>query len=207
MKKLTTLFSSLVYKPTRRSNRGSHPMSLAARTRLERLNIRQVLGVNLASLAFAFGVVVPQTNAVWSAWEVTHDVPMVTISNGPTESNTQWPLSTFGISQDFWVGHPGVDLTAAAGTPIYPVANGTVAWTSSVSFGYGNHVFIKNNNNLQSLYAHLSRILVKPGDVVTKNTQIGLVGATGWATGNHVHLEVYQNGVAINPEDVLPELK
>jgi murein DD-endopeptidase MepM/ murein hydrolase activator NlpD len=170
-------------------------------------NIRQILGVNLASLAFAVAIIVPQTNAVWSAWEVTRDVPMVTILNGPTEAGTRWPLTTFGISQSYWVGHPGVDLTAPFGSPVYPIAAGTVEWTSSISFGYGNHVFIKNSDQLQSLYAHFAKILVKPGDTVTKNTQIGLVGATGWATGNHVHLEVYQNGVPINPEDVLPELK
>lgn len=170
-------------------------------------NIRQILGVNLASLAFAVAIVVPQTNAVWSTWEVTRNVPMVTILNGPTESETRWPLTTFGISQNFWVGHPGVDLTAPFGSPVYPITEGTVQWTSVISFGYGNHVFIKNSDQLQSLYAHLSKLLVKAGDTVTKTTPIGLVGATGWATGNHVHLEVYQNGVPVNPEDVLPEIK
>lgn len=186
-----------------RSNRVSREI----RKRIEKLHFRQILGVNLASLAFAVAIVVPQTNAVWSAWEVARDVPMVTIPYGPAESETRWPLTTFGISQAFRRGHPGMDLTAPFGSPVYPVADGTVEWTSSQSFGYGNHVFIKNNDQLQSLYAHFEKILVNPGDTVTKTTQIGLVGATGWATGNHVHLEIYQNGVAINPEDVLPEIK
>lgn len=181
-------------------------MSREIRRRIEKLHIRQILGVNLAGLAFAVAIVVPQTSAAWSAWEVAHDVPMVTIPYGPAESGTRWPLTTFGISQTFRVGHPGMDLTAPYGTPVYPVADGTVEWTSSLSYGYGNHVFIRNNDQLQSLYAHFSKILVKAGDAVTKTTEIGLVGSTGWATGNHVHLEVYQNGVAINPEDVLPEI-
>ena len=169
-------------------------------------DIRQILGINLASLTFAVAIVVPQTSAVWSAWEVTRDVPMVTIANGPTEAGTRWPLTTFGLSQNFRVGHPGVDVTAPFGSPVYPIAAGTVEWISSLSYGYGNHVLIKNNNQLQSLYAHFAKILVKPGDTVTKTTKIGLVGATGWATGNHVHLEIYQNGVLVNPEDVLPEI-
>ena len=184
----------------------SHPISLFARIHIEKLNVRQVLGVNLASLAFAVAVVVPQTNAVWSAWEVTRDVPMVTIADGPTESETRWPLTTFGISQNFWIGHPGMDLTAPSGAPVYPIADGTVAWTQYLSYGYGNHVFIRNNDGLQSLYAHFSTITVSPGQSVTKKTKIGEVGETGWATGNHVHLEIYQNGVPINPEDVLPEI-
>ncbi len=184
----------------------SNPLSRKIRSHIEKLPIRQFLGVNLASLAFAIAIVAPQTNAVWSTWEVTRDVPMVTIPYGPTESETRWPLTTFGISQNFRVGHPGLDLTAAFASPVYPITAGTVERTSFLSFGYGNHVFIKNTNQLQSLYAHLSKILVKPGDTVTKTTEIGLVGATGWATGNHVHLEVYQNGVPVNPEDVLPEI-
>ena len=169
-------------------------------------DLRQILGVNLAGLAFAVAIVAPQTSAALSAWEVTHDVPMVTIPYGPAESETRWPLTTLGISQKFRLSHPGMDLTAPYETPVYPIADGTVEWTQSLSYGYGNHVFIKNNDGLQSLYAHFSKILVRPGEAVTKTTQIGLVGATGWATGYHVHLEVYQNSVAINPEDVLPEI-
>jgi len=184
----------------------SNPLSRKIRSYIEKLPIRQFLGVNLASLAFAVAIVAPQTNAVWSTWEVTREVPMVTIPYGPTESETRWPLTTFGISQNFRVAHPGLDLTTSFGSPVYPITAGTVEWTSSLSFGYGNHVFIKNTNDLQSLYAHLSKILVKPGDAVTKTTEIGLVGSTGWATGNHVHLEVYQNGVPVNPEDLLPEI-
>lgn len=187
--------------------RGSNRLSHEIRSRIERLHIRQVLGVNLAGLAFAVAVVVPQTNAVWSAWEVIRDVPMVTITNGPTESGTRWPLVTFGLSQGMRIGHPGVDLTAPLGTPVYPIASGIVTWISFSSLGYGNHVFIQHTNGLQSLTAHLSKITVEPGTLVAKTTKIGEVGATGWATGNHVHLEVYQNGVPINPEDILPEIQ
>ncbi len=199
MKKLLKWLSSDVH--------GSNRLSHEIRSRIERLHFRQFVGVNLAGLAFAVAIVAPQTSAAVSAWEVSHDPPMVTIPYGPEESETRWPLTTFGISQNFRVGHPGMDLTAPLGTPVYPVADGTVAWTSFLSYGYGNHVFITSNNQLQSLYGHLSKILVRPGETVTKKTEIGLVGATGWATGNHVHLEVYQNGVAINPDEVLPEIK
>lgn len=185
----------------------SNHWSQEIRSRIEKLHFRQFLGINLAGLAFAVAIVVPQTNDVWSAWAVSHDPPMVTIPYGPAESETRWPLTTFGISQIFRLGHPGMDLTAPYGTPVYPVADGTVEWTSYLSYGYGNHVFIKNNNQLQSLYAHLSKILVRPGEAVTKTTQIGLVGASGWATGYHVHFEVYQNGVPINPADVLPQIQ
>lgn len=190
-----------------KKHRGSNYISFKIRRYVEKLNLKQLMGVNLAGLAFAMAITVPQTNLAVSQWEVTRDVPYVTITGGPTESETQWPLHAFGITTGFSFGHPGMDLTAPFGAPVYPIAAGTVAWTSSLSWGYGNHVFIKNTKGLQSLYAHLSKVLVKEGDAVTKTTKIGEVGATGWATGNHVHLEVYQNGIAINPLEVLPEVK
>lgn len=183
----------------------SNPISFWVRRHVEKLNLKQILGVNLAGITFAVAIVAPQTSLAVSAWEVTRDVPYVTIS-GPTESETQWPLATFGISQNFTFGHPGMDLTAPFGAPVYPIAAGQVAWTNSLSWGYGNHIFIVNTNGLQSLYGHLSKITVTAGDHVEKTTKIGEVGATGWATGNHVHLEVYDGGIAINPLDVLPEI-
>ena len=183
----------------------SNPISFWVRRRLDSLDLKQVLGVNLAGLAFAVGVVLPQTSEAVSAWEVTHDVPEVTIV-GPAESVTRWPLASFGYSQGFSYGHPGADLTAPFGSTVYPIAAGTVEWTQSQSFGYGNHLFIKHNEHLQSLYAHFSALDVLPGDTVEKTTKIGEVGHTGWATGNHVHLEVYLDGVPINPREVLPAI-
>src|SRR4030042_6090091 len=117
------------------TNVQSSPLSRKIRSYIEKLPIRQFLGVNLASLAFAIAIVAPQTNAVWSTWEVTRDVPMVTIPYGPTESETRWPLTTFGISQNFRVGHPGLDLTTSFGSPGSPLTAGTVERTSSLSFG------------------------------------------------------------------------
>ena|SRR5689334_16699725 len=203
MNKLGTWLSWLL-TPVRGSNR----VSLWARKHLEKQGVKQILGVQLASLTFAFAILVPQTNATWSTWEATREVPYVTIADtGPTDYDTRWPLANFGVSQEFWGGHPAMDLTAPFGSPVYPIAAGTVLSTQSISWGYGNHVLIQHNNNLQSLYAHFSKITVTTGQKVTKTTKIGEVGATGWATGNHVHLEVYQNGVAINPIEILPEIK
>lgn len=199
MMKLVTWLSS--------SERGSNHVSLWARKRVDAVPMKQLLGINLAGLAFAVAVVVPQTSDIMSTWEVTRDVPQVTIVAGPTEFERQWPLANFGISQQFWVGHPGMDLTAPLGSPTHPIEAGTVAWIQASSFGYGNHVFIEHAHGLQSLYAHLSKITVTAGQKVDKNTKIGEVGATGWATGNHVHMEVYQDGAPTNPIEILPEIK
>ena len=69
---------------------------------------------------------------------------------------------------------------------------------------YGNAILINHGSGFLSLYAHLSKILVKKDDIVTNQTVIGKIGATGRAFGDHLHLEIYENGKTINPLSVLP---
>lgn len=186
--------------------RGSNRISRALRSWIERHSIQEMIGIPLASLAFFGAVIVPQTQAGFSATELYFEAPKVTIDVAVTPSNYRWPLATFGISQNFSGVHPGMDLTDPQGTPIHPVTSGTVTYAGSELFGYGRHIIVKHDNNLESLYAHLSKIDVKEGQKVTKDTELGEVGATGWATGNHLHLEIHINGSPTNPAEVLPEL-
>ncbi|HSN78846.1 MAG TPA: M23 family metallopeptidase, partial [Rhodoferax sp.] len=78
------------------------------------------------------------------------------------------------------------------------VGDGVVTF-SGVQNGYGNVVFIKHRGNTETVYAHLSKLLVRQGDSVSQGQTIGLVGATGWATGPHLHFEVRANGVQQDP--------
>ena len=85
--------------------------------------------------------------------------------------------------------HSGTDLGADQGTPVIAVTDGKVATTDYLG-GYGLTVILRHENNTQeSLYAHLSQILVQPGEEVTQGTVIGLVGSTGNSTGPHLHFE------------------
>jgi murein DD-endopeptidase MepM/ murein hydrolase activator NlpD len=68
--------------------------------------------------------------------------------------------------------------------------------------GFGNVVIIKHNNADQTLYAHLSRIDVQPGQAVSQGQHLGAVGATGWATGPHLHFEFRVNGVHHDPVEM-----
>ena len=97
-----------------------------------------------------------------------------------------------------WRKHKGVDYAAPTGTPVRVVGDGIVEFAGWQN-GYGNVVVVKHNNNRSTLYAHLSRIHVKRGQRVEQGTHIGAVGATGWATGPHLHFEVKVNGVQHNP--------
>ncbi|MCA1833768.1 MAG: murein hydrolase activator EnvC [Actinomycetota bacterium] len=94
--------------------------------------------------------------------------------------------------------HTGADFAADLGTPLHPVAPGTII--DAGYFGaFGSTVIIDHGNHIATIYAHLSRIFVMPGDRVTLKTLIGEVGSTGWSTGPHLHFEVRVNGKPDEP--------
>jgi murein DD-endopeptidase MepM/ murein hydrolase activator NlpD len=98
--------------------------------------------------------------------------------------------------------HTGVDLIAPPGTPVLAAAGGVVS-TSAYVPEYGNIVDVDHDNGLTSRYAHLSKSLVKVGDVVMKGQTIALVGSTGRSTGPHLHFEVREKGIPLNPNKFL----
>lgn len=183
-------------------------VSLWLRRKIERLPFREILGVHLAGLTFFSAVIIPQATDLATTVEVTLETQETIVENSvPLASSYQWPLSRFGLTTRFSLGHPGIDLTAPKGTPIYPIAGGTVSGVSALSWGYGKHVVLEHERGISSLYAHLNEINVHAGQEISKATQVGTVGATGWSTGNHLHLEIYQDSTPINPLDVLPTIQ
>ena len=97
-----------------------------------------------------------------------------------------------------WRAHLGTDFAAPTGTPARTVGDGVVEF-AGVQNGYGNVVFIKHRNGHETVYAHLSKISVQRGQKVSQGQTIGLVGATGWATGPHLHFEFRVNGTHQDP--------
>ena len=94
--------------------------------------------------------------------------------------------------------HSGLDFKGAWGAPIYATAPGRIiraGWTGS----YGRMVEIRHDNGVTTRYAHMSRVLVKVGQWVTRGTQVGRLGSTGRSTGAHLHYETRINGKAVNP--------
>jgi murein DD-endopeptidase MepM/ murein hydrolase activator NlpD len=98
--------------------------------------------------------------------------------------------------------HTGVDLIAPPGTQVVAAAGGVVSTVAYVA-EYGNMVEIDHDNGLTSRYAHLSKSLVKVGEVVMKGQTVALVGATGRVTGPHLHFEVREKGIPLNPNKFL----
>ncbi len=98
--------------------------------------------------------------------------------------------------------HTGVDIIASPGTAVMAAAGGVISTVAFVA-EYGNIVDVDHDNGLTTRYAHLSRSLVKVGDVVMKGQKIALVGATGRVTGPHLHFEVREKGIPLNPNKFL----
>ncbi|MDO8388558.1 MAG: M23 family metallopeptidase [Polaromonas sp.] len=97
-----------------------------------------------------------------------------------------------------WRAHLGTDFAAPTGTPARTVGDGVVEFAGAQN-GYGNVVFIRHRNGHETVYAHLSKISVQRGQNVSQGQTIGLVGATGWATGPHLHFEFRVNGAHQDP--------
>lgn len=100
-----------------------------------------------------------------------------------------------------WRQHNGIDFAAPSGTAVRAVGDGTVSFAGQQN-GYGNIIIVKHRNNQETVYAHLSRIDVKTGQSVNQSQFIGAVGATGWATGPHLHFEFRVNGEYANPATI-----
>jgi murein DD-endopeptidase MepM/ murein hydrolase activator NlpD len=100
-----------------------------------------------------------------------------------------------------WKAHLGTDYGAATGTPVRTVGEGVVEFAGEQN-GFGNVVIVKHNNTDETFYAHLSRIDVKTGQAVNQGQLVGAVGATGWATGPHLHFEFRVNGVHQDPVEM-----
>ena len=97
-----------------------------------------------------------------------------------------------------WRQHLGVDYGAPTGTPVRSVGDGVVEFAGRQG-GFGNVIYLRHRNQHTTVYAHLSRIDVRQGQSVSQGQTIGAVGATGWATGPHLHFEFRVNGIHQDP--------
>jgi murein DD-endopeptidase MepM/ murein hydrolase activator NlpD len=95
--------------------------------------------------------------------------------------------------------HAGQDFTSPVGTEVYASGDGRVTWAEYGTNGYGIHVIIDHGFGYETLYAHLSRTKVRPGQRVKRGDLIGLSGNTGLSTGPHLHYEVHKSGTPVDP--------
>ncbi|MDO8673809.1 MAG: M23 family metallopeptidase [Dehalococcoidia bacterium] len=120
-----------------------------------------------------------------------------------SSSRFTWP-TTGQITQGYSSYHPAIDLGPPYGSPIYASEAGVVVSVEHLSYGYGWNLMIDHGDGFQSRYAHVSKFIVGQGQAVARGQLIALIGNTGLATGPHLHFEIYQNGVRVNPLRYLP---
>ncbi len=123
------------------------------------------------------------------------------VSGRPVEKG--WVSSGFGVRTDPFSGkrtaHYGIDYAGKAGSNVIAVAGGVVTFSGNDSNGYGKMVEVSHGDGLVTRYAHNQNNLVEPGDLVRKGQAVALMGASGRATGPHVHFEVYKHGRPVDP--------
>jgi murein DD-endopeptidase MepM/ murein hydrolase activator NlpD len=152
-------------------------------------------------------------------WQSQNQVgPIATSGGHSTQYRFMWPepgsqlVQGFGPTtlwfepsyQGFAHFHTGLDLVLPQGSPILAADDGVVALVGTGSTGYGNYIVLEHSGGLATLYGHLSKALVKPGDQVVQGQPIGQEGSTGNSTGPHLHFELRISGKPVDPAPYLP---
>lgn len=129
------------------------------------------------------------------------------------DTNAVWPVKgvvtlEFGESDlPYQPFHSGIDIAnpgGKIGDPVTAFMPGRVIYAGEIFWGFGKHIIIDHGNNVSSIYGHLDKIFVFPGEEIKTTDQvIGREGQTGWATGPHVHFQIDVFGIPVNPRTFL----
>ena len=161
-----------------------------------------IQNINVSAQTNSLAATSDELNKIQNAKSVESDIDYWSDRpfNSPVEGCV---ISTYGLTRyhngkptgDY---HKGVDIKAPKGTAIRAITGGKVLIAQQFRLN-GGTVAIDHGQGVLSFYLHMSKITVKPGQILSQNDKIGEVGATGFATGPHLHYGVYINGVPVNP--------
>lgn len=184
----------------------ANPLSKFFRRIFEKDNLRKVLGLNLATAM----VLIPLGNQVIQAATPEKQLNVVIADIDESEASAQIvtkarefinPVVKHNqVSQGYRPGHLAYDITGPLGSDVIAFTSGRVHQIESGTFGLGKYIVLDHGHGLVSVYAHLRSFNVKIGDHVKTGDKIGEIGMTGYTTGPHVHFEVHDNGVPVNPK-------
>lgn len=184
----------------KRSRKGNK-VSRIFRHIFEHKKIKRLLGTNLVFFLIASSILPGESIKLDNPEENVVVQASLTLT---TEKKIQYPIENPVLSQGYGLFHSGLDFDSVTGEPVLPVMAGEVEDLSYSNLGYGNAVLVNHGEGLTSLYAHLSKIKVFQGEEVTTKTVLGEIGSSGTSSGDHLHLEVREQGYPINPFSVLP---
>lgn len=179
-------------------------LKLLVRKVLELSKTKHAFGINIAIVLIFFALFQNSIDLTKANENITEPTHLVFETNLSTETTFRMPVKGY-ISQNYNWYHPGIDIAGNENCEISPISKGKVVKIQYSRFGYGISVLVDHGNNVVTRYAHMKAVNVKLGQEVEKTSILGYVGSTGWSTGPHLHLEIYESGNAINPMTVLPE--
>jgi murein DD-endopeptidase MepM/ murein hydrolase activator NlpD len=196
---------------------GTRPLSLGA-TGWDVTELQFVLAWHGFPSGPFDGTFGPHTQAALLRYQLWAGLPPIGIAGPATVASLRAPPPSCPIPLAWPVGaevgdrfgprgnrfHSGIDLKAAADTPVTAAAPGRVTYAGFALGGWGNLVVVESAQGVETLYAHLARIDAQVGEQVAQGGAIGLVGATGDAVGPHLHFEVRLHGAAVDPLPALP---
>lgn len=141
-----------------------------------------------------------QLDALGSQLSSRRKAPSAYLANMPVRRG--YMTSRYGYRTDPFTGrtafHAGIDFAGPEGTDVFAVAPGIVTF-AGIKSGYGNVVIINHGDGMSTLYAHARNLVVKVGDLVTKDQLVAYMGSTGRSSGPHLHYEVMRNGTQVDP--------
>lgn len=184
--------------------RKSEPFSCLFRRIFENKKTQRIIGVNLAISLLLLNFIKPSSAPLGKEATLSASLPEPE-QEVITKPGLQIPTQGY-ISQGYHWYHKAVDIANEKGTLIYPIAAGKITQITSEFWGFGNYLIIAHEDGFSSLYAHLDKIKVKEGEKVDKETIIGEMGSSGFSTGPHLHLEIWEDGKVLNPFVVLEKL-
>jgi len=176
------------------------PMGGPLTGELKALGDRPSVELRLQELSADIDVKEAQLEALDSVLSGRKNQAVNFLANMPVRNG--YITSRFGYRTDPFTGHvafhPGIDFAGPEGTNVYAVASGIVTWAGPRT-GYGNMVEVNHGDGYSTRYAHASAVVVRVGDMVSKDQLIAYMGSTGRSTGPHLHYEVLTAGKQIDP--------
>jgi murein DD-endopeptidase MepM/ murein hydrolase activator NlpD len=146
----------------------------------------------------------PRTTTKSPAPRSSGSSPRVTTPRTYNGGRFAWPTTSHHISQYFHYGHYAIDIDGNTGDPIWAAASGTVTFAGWKNNGGGYQVWISHGSGLYTTYNHMSSVAVGRGQSVGRGQRVGRMGSSGYATGSHLHFEVWRGpiwngGTRVNP--------
>lgn len=204
----TIAFSGLkrlhLYLKYIRKIRSGNKLSRVFRHIFEHKHTKRLIGTNIA-VFIAISSFLPQTSQFEAEARETGVIVANLENTMNTNISTRYPVEEVQVNQGYHFFHPGIDFEGVTGDSIYPVMEGVVENVQYSRFAYGNAILVDHENGYKSLYAHLSKVEVAQGTKVNLFSKIGEVGSTGRSSGDHLHLEIYENQRSVNPLTILSQ--